>query len=102
MPSSEYRLPALPFGRSEATILRWLKQPGEPVAVGDPLVIVVNDCAEVALPAGEAGRLTQHLLAEGAVAAGGAPLASFAPLAPAAAPTAIAADSGSAEPPHRI
>jgi pyruvate/2-oxoglutarate dehydrogenase complex dihydrolipoamide acyltransferase (E2) component len=98
MTSSEYRLPALPFGRSEATILRWLKQPGEQVAVGDPLVIVVNDCSEVALPASLGGLLTQHLLAEGAVVAADAPLAVFVPSAPAL----LDANRRSTEPPHRI
>jgi len=98
MTSSEYRLPALPFGRSEATILRWLKQPGEQVAAGAPLVIVVNDCVEVALPASLAGLLTQHLLGEGAVAAADAPLAVFAPTASAA----LAGERRSTEPPQRV
>jgi len=105
MPSSEYRLPALPFGGSETTILRWLKQPGDQVAVGDPLVIVVNDRAEVALPATLAGVLSQHLLAEGATAAVGVPVAAFVPAeqaAPAESPASLAADRRSTEPPNRI
>jgi len=102
MPSSEYRLPTLPFGHSEATILRWLKQPGEQVALGDPLVIVVNNCAEVALPASLAGILTEHQIAEGGVAAGGAPLAAFALAAPDAPPASIAANRQSNDLPHRV
>ena len=99
MMSSEYRLPALPLGGSEATILRWLKQPGEQVAVGDALVIVVNERAEVALPASLSGILTQQLLAEGEATAAGAPLAMFSP----AEQVGVAgAPVEQAEPPRRV
>lgn len=105
MSSSEYRLPALPFGSSEATILRWLKQPGDQVAVGDPLLIVANDYAEVALPATLAGILSQQLLAEGATATAGMPVAALVPAeqaAPAGSPVSLAAERRSTEPPNRI
>lgn len=78
MTSSEYRLPTLPLGRSEVTLVRWLKQPGERVAAEDPLLVVANDRLEVALPAGHAGVLERQHVAEGADANHGTLLATFA------------------------
>src|SRR6187200_57983 len=79
---SEYLLPALPLGGERATVVRWLKRPGEPVAAGDPLLVVVSDRAEVALPARVEGIFEQPLVAEGATATVGAALTRITLLAP--------------------
>jgi 2-oxoglutarate dehydrogenase E2 component (dihydrolipoamide succinyltransferase) len=86
MTSSEYRLPALPLGSAAATLLRWLKRPGDPLAAGEPLLIVVSGRAEVALPAASSGTLGTQLCAEGDTVAVGTALATLIP--------AIAADAG--------
>lgn len=83
MPSSEYRLPDLPLGSAEARILRWLKHPGESLVAGEPLLIVVSERAEVALPAPAGGVLSEQLCPEGDTVAVGAALATLAPAAPA-------------------
>jgi pyruvate/2-oxoglutarate dehydrogenase complex dihydrolipoamide acyltransferase (E2) component len=73
--STEYQLPQLPLGGAPATIVCWLKQPGDQLAPGDPLLVVVNDRAEFALPVPAAGILDTQLAAEGAAVVVGAPLA---------------------------
>ena len=60
--STDYQLPALPFGGPEVTIVRWLKQPGDPLARGEPLLVAVNDRVEVVLPAPEDGSLEAVLV----------------------------------------
>jgi 2-oxoglutarate dehydrogenase E2 component (dihydrolipoamide succinyltransferase) len=77
MASTELRLPPFPLGSQQATIARWLRQPGEPVATGDPLLVVVNDRVELALPATGPGILGEILAAEGVAAAVGALLATI-------------------------
>src|SRR4051794_13481827 len=72
MTSIDYLLPQLPFGSAEYTIVRWLKRAGDNLAAGDPLLVVVNDRVEAALPATCAGILECILVAEGAAAAPGA------------------------------
>ncbi|HEX9372178.1 MAG TPA: biotin/lipoyl-containing protein, partial [Roseiflexaceae bacterium] len=105
MVSPEYQIPALPLGGPQVTIVRWLRQPGEPVAAGEPLLVVVNDRAEVALPATAGGILEQTLAAEGAPSVAGAMVATIA-AAPAREPALeTIADpapdqSGAAEQPH--
>jgi len=78
MMSVEYRIPQLPLGGAEATIVRWFKRPGDPLSPGDPLLIVANDRVEVALPVAEAGILEATLVAEGATALAGVPVARIA------------------------
>jgi pyruvate/2-oxoglutarate dehydrogenase complex dihydrolipoamide acyltransferase (E2) component len=73
--STDLVLPALPFGGGEATVLRWLRRPGEPLAAGEPLLIAANGRVEVVLPAPAAGTLAEVLLPEGASAPPGATLA---------------------------
>jgi pyruvate/2-oxoglutarate dehydrogenase complex dihydrolipoamide acyltransferase (E2) component len=78
MTSTDYLLPQLPFGGAEYTIVRWLKRAGDAVVVGEPLLVVVNDRVEAALPATCMGILEQALAAEGATVAAGARVATIA------------------------
>jgi pyruvate dehydrogenase E2 component (dihydrolipoamide acetyltransferase) len=77
MTSTDYRLPGLPFGSAEYTIVRWLKRTGDSVSVGEPLLVVVNDRLEAALPATSAGVLDRVWFAEGAAVAAGALVATI-------------------------
>ncbi|MDB4877135.1 MAG: sucB [Gemmatimonadetes bacterium] len=58
-----------PLGESivEATISRWLKKPGDPIAVGDTLVELETDKITVEVPAMTAGVLSRQAHAEGDV-----------------------------------
>jgi 2-oxoglutarate dehydrogenase E2 component (dihydrolipoamide succinyltransferase) len=58
-----------PLGESivEATISRWLKKEGDPVAPGDTIVELETDKITVEVPAMNAGVLTKHAHAEGDV-----------------------------------
>jgi pyruvate dehydrogenase E2 component (dihydrolipoamide acetyltransferase) len=77
MTSTDFLLPQLPFGNAEVSIVCWLKRCGDTVAVGEPLVVVVNDRVEAALPATNSGKLERILAAEGAAVVAGAPLATI-------------------------
>ena len=79
MTSTEYLLPRLPFGSAEYVIVRWLKRAGEPVSAGEPLLVVLNDRLEAALPATCAGILDRVCFAAGAVVAAGALIAIIIP-----------------------
>jgi pyruvate/2-oxoglutarate dehydrogenase complex dihydrolipoamide acyltransferase (E2) component len=76
--SIEYQLPQLSLGSSEATLVRWLKQPGERLAPGDPLLIAANDCVEIAFPTLVEGTIEALLAAEGAPVTVGASIARIA------------------------
>ncbi len=77
MPSTDYLLPQLPFGSAEYTIVRWLKRTGDSVSDREPLLVVVNDRLEAALPATCAGILDRVWFAEGAAVAAGALVATI-------------------------
>jgi 2-oxoglutarate dehydrogenase E2 component (dihydrolipoamide succinyltransferase) len=99
-----------PLGESivEATVSRWLKKEGDPVAAGDTLVELETDKITVEVPALEAGVLTKRAVNEGDIVAvdqvlgeiqeGAAPSAGAAP-ASASAPTPTPAAPPSTPPP---
>ncbi len=58
-------MPQLGESVAEGTIGKWLKQVGDQVAVGDPIVEVVTDKVNAEVPSPFAGTLTQILVAEG-------------------------------------
>src|SRR5205085_4149730 len=61
----EIRVPTLGESILEATIGRWLKQVGERVNLGEPLVELETDKVNTELPADEAGILESILRREG-------------------------------------
>jgi len=97
---AEIRVPTLGESVTEATIGRWFKKPGEPVAVDEPLVELETDKVTIEVPAPAAGVLGDiaakdgETVAVGALlgqikeGAGAAPKAAAAAAAPSAAPAA--------------
>src|SRR6185295_3842906 len=74
-PMSEVVMPRLSDSMEEGTILSWLKQVGDEIAVGDELVEIETDKANMAYEADEAGTLTEILAQEGETLPIGAPIA---------------------------
>src|SRR6185369_186619 len=72
---SEVVMPRLSDSMEEGTILAWLKRVGDEVAVGDELVEIETDKANMAYEADVAGTLTEILAEEGATLEIGAPIA---------------------------
>jgi pyruvate dehydrogenase E2 component (dihydrolipoyllysine-residue acetyltransferase) len=68
-------MPKLSDSMEEATVLAWLKRPGETVERGEPLVEVETDKATVVYEADVDGVLEEILVGDGQTAALGAPIA---------------------------
>src|SRR6266545_4712774 len=103
----EIKIPQLGESVVEATVAKWVKQPGERVQVGDALLELETEKVNVEVAAEEAGTLEKVLHPEGAtvkvgevvgiIANGKAPPAANAP-GGAAAPAPTAAPSPAAAP----
>jgi 2-oxoglutarate dehydrogenase E2 component (dihydrolipoamide succinyltransferase) len=61
----EIKVPSLGESVAEATVAKWLKRPGDAVALDEPLVELETDKATLELPAPMAGTLAEILVAEG-------------------------------------
>jgi pyruvate dehydrogenase E2 component (dihydrolipoyllysine-residue acetyltransferase) len=68
-------MPRLSDSMEEGTVLQWLKAVGDEVAVGDELVEIETDKANMAYEADVAGTLTEILVPEGETVPIGAPIA---------------------------
>ncbi len=68
-------MPRLSDSMEEGTILSWLKQVGDEVAVGEEIVEIETDKANMAYEADEAGVLTEILAPEGTTLPIGEPIA---------------------------
>jgi pyruvate/2-oxoglutarate dehydrogenase complex dihydrolipoamide acyltransferase (E2) component len=68
-------MPQLGEGVEEGTIGKWLKQVGDTVRVGDPLVEVVTDKVNAEVPSPFAGTLSKILVSEGETIQNDAPIA---------------------------
>ncbi|HZP76944.1 MAG TPA: 2-oxoglutarate dehydrogenase complex dihydrolipoyllysine-residue succinyltransferase [Pseudolabrys sp.] len=103
---AEIRVPTLGESVTEATVGKWFKQPGEAVAVDEPLVELETDKVTLEVPAPAAGVLSDVAVKNGDTVAVGALLgqikegagAAAAPK-PAAAPAPAAAKAAAAPPP---
>jgi len=71
---AEIRVPALGESVTEATIGKWFKKPGEPVAVDEPLVELETDKVTIEVPAPAAGVLADIAAKDGDTVAVGAVL----------------------------
>lgn len=108
--ASEVKVPTLGESVSEATVGQWLKQPGEAVALDEPIASLETDKVAVEVPSPVAGVMGQQLVKEGDTVLVGAVLgvieaagaavapAAAAPAAPAAAPAAAAPAAATAAP----
>ncbi len=97
--SSEVKVPTLGESVSEATIGEWLKQPGEAVAVDDPIASLETDKVAVEVTATIAGVMGQQLAKVGDNVAVGAVIATIeaGSAAPVAAPAAASAPAPTAQ-----
>lgn len=68
-------MPRLSDSMEEGTILQWLKKVGDEVAVGDELVEIETDKANMAYESDVAGTLNEILIGEGETVPIGAPIA---------------------------
>jgi 2-oxoglutarate dehydrogenase E2 component (dihydrolipoamide succinyltransferase) len=69
---AEIRVPTLGESVTEATIGKWFKQPGDPVAVDEPLVELETDKVTIEVPAPAAGVLGEIAAKDGQTVAVGA------------------------------
>jgi pyruvate dehydrogenase E2 component (dihydrolipoamide acetyltransferase) len=60
-------MPKMGDAMEEGTLLKWLKNPGDEVAEGDPIAEIETDKVTLEIEAEEAGFLTNTLVEEGAV-----------------------------------
>ena len=71
---TEIRVPTLGESVTEATIGKWFKQPGDAVAVDEPLVELETDKVTIEVPAPAAGVLSEIAAKDGETVAVGAVL----------------------------
>src|SRR5437660_6023698 len=97
---AEIRVPTLGESVTEATIGKWFKKPGDPVAVDEPLVELETDKVTIEVPAPSAGTLGEIAAKDGDTVAVGALLGLINDGAvaakPAAAPAKAAAPAAAA------
>ncbi|MBI2916429.1 MAG: 2-oxo acid dehydrogenase subunit E2 [Chloroflexi bacterium] len=89
-------MPQLGFDMRQGTVVRWLKQPGDIVAKGEPLLEVETDKAVVEVEAFASGVLGQIVVGEGQTAPVGQVIGLIAAPGEAVAPVAAAAKPAAA------
>jgi pyruvate dehydrogenase E1 component alpha subunit len=70
----EVLIPATGFAMTEALLVRWYKQPGDPVSIGEPLAEIETDKVTADLESPAAGILGVHLAEAGSYVPVGIPL----------------------------
>jgi 2-oxoglutarate dehydrogenase E2 component (dihydrolipoamide succinyltransferase) len=99
--ATEIKVPSLGESITEATVSKWLKRPGDPVAADEPIAELETDKVTLEVPAPAAGTLAEVLAEEGANVPVGAVLGMIAEGAAESAPH-LPADAGpSLSPPAR-
>ena len=99
-------MPQLGESVTEGTILQWLKQPGDSVALDDSLCEIETEKVTAELPSPFAGTMGTHLVAEGETVGIGTPLCEVTepgstPDLQESRPSAAAGAPGGARPPTR-
>src|SRR6201998_1612648 len=74
----EIKVPSLGESITEATVSKWLKRRGEPIALDEPIAELETDKVTLEVPAPAAGTLTEILAEEGANVPVGAVLGTIA------------------------
>ena len=67
MAQTEILLPKMGESVAEATIIKWLKNEGDPIEADEPIVEIATDKVDSEVPAAEDGVLIKQLVAEGDV-----------------------------------
>src|SRR5581483_8617860 len=97
-------MPQLGESVTEGTVVRWLKQPGDPVALDESLAEIETEKVNVEIPSPFAGTLAQLLVPEGETVQVGTLIATIeearAPIAAAAAPSEREVPQLAAAAPH--
>ena len=75
--ASEVKVPVLGESVTEATVGQWLKQPGEAVALDEPIASLETDKVAVEVPSPVAGVMGQHIVKEGDTVSVGAVIATI-------------------------
>src|ERR1043166_3201407 len=96
---TEIRVPTWGESVTEATIGKWFKQPGDAVAVDEPLVELETDKVTIEVPAPAAGVLSDIAAKDGETVAVGALLGQIKEGAPSGKPAAPAPTAAKAEAP---
>jgi 2-oxoglutarate dehydrogenase E2 component (dihydrolipoamide succinyltransferase) len=91
---TEIRVPTLGESVTEATIGKWYKKPGDPVAVDEPLVEIETDKVTVEVPAPATGVLAEIAVKDGDTVSVGALLGEIKESGPATAAKADATPAG--------
>jgi pyruvate dehydrogenase E2 component (dihydrolipoamide acetyltransferase) len=95
-------MPKMGDAMEEGTLLRWLKQVGDEIAVGDPLAEIETDKVSLEIEATEAGVLSKTYVDEGATVPIGTPIAAIGEesvdVAASAEPAEAAEEPAAAEP----
>jgi len=103
--AAEVRMPQLGESVTEGTVVRWLKQPGDRVALDESLAEIETEKVNVEIPSPFAGTLAQLLVPEGETVQVGTVLATIeeagAPVAAATAPSQAAASAPAQPAPAR-
>ena len=73
--ATDVQVPALGESITEGTLAEWLKKPGEPVKVDEPIASLETDKVSVEVPSPVAGVLTEQLVKQGDNVAVGAVIA---------------------------
>jgi pyruvate dehydrogenase E2 component (dihydrolipoamide acetyltransferase) len=74
---AEVIMPKMGDAMEEGTLLKWLKNPGDEVAEGDPIAEIETDKVTLEIEASEDGYLTNTLVDEGATVPIGTPVATI-------------------------
>ena len=96
--ASDVKVPTLGESITEATIGQWLKQPGDAVAIDEPIASLETDKVSVEVNSPVAGTLSEQLFKEGDTVQVGAVIARVGEGGAVAAPSAPAAEAKPAEP----
>ena len=95
-------MPQMGVSVSEGTIIKWLKQQGDPIAADEPLLEISTDKVDTEVPSPGSGVLQQILVQEGETVEVGTRLAVIAPEGAAPAPEPVAAEPPPAAAPEPV
>lgn len=98
--ATEVKVPVLGESITEATLGEWLKQPGDPVALDEPVASLETDKVSIEVGAPAAGIMGQHAVQVGDVVLVGAMIATIDAAGAASAPAPAAAASAAAPAPE--